>query len=150
MTFIPRSLATILGLALLSGPALGQPAGFTPPEDIFVEASLTDGGIALSTDAITLTRGDYYRLNLACVASEAGEPEFNFAAGRLARDSHLRVLTVDTIEVYLQGLSFRALQCEGPGTVKFSFYPMRAGDYVIEVTDETDETVTASFTVTVE
>ncbi|MCR9086962.1 MAG: hypothetical protein NXH97_09490 [Rhodobacteraceae bacterium] len=150
MTSIKRFTPLLFGLATLAGPALAQPAGFTPPEDVFVEASLTEGGIALSTQAVTLTRGDYYRLNLACVASEAGEPEFNFDAGRLARDSHLRVLTVDTIEVYLQGLSFRALQCEGVGTVKFSFYPMRAGEYVIEVTDEADEDVTASFTVTVE
>lgn len=150
MTFAQKSIPLIFGLATMAGSVVAQPAGFTPPEDLFVEASLTDSGIALSNETLTLTLGGYYRLNLSCVASDAGEPEFNFDAGRLARDSHLRVLTVDTIEVYLQGLSFRALQCEGVGTVKFSFYPMRAGDYVIEVTDETDEEVSASFTVTVE
>ena len=91
-----------LGLTVLASPVLAQPAGVTPPEDVFVEASPTDGGIALSTEAISLNRGVYYRLNIVCAASAAGTPEFSFDAGRLARDAHLRVLTVDTIEVYLQ------------------------------------------------
>ena len=54
---------------------------------------------------------------------------------------------MDTIEVYVQGLSFRALQCEGEGAVKFSFYPIRAGTYDINVSNED---VGNSFSVTVE
>lgn len=142
----------VAGIALSFMAATGafaQPAGVTPPEDIFIEAHRADGAIALSTQSVSLSRGGYYRLNFACLP-EGGEPEFSFDVARLVRDSHLRVLTVDNIEVYLQGLSFRAIQCEGEGSVRFSFYPMRPGTYEIEVTDEEDEEVSASVVVTVE
>ena len=137
-------LATATATALTA-----QPAGVTPPEDVFIEVSRADGSISLSTDAVSLARGAYYRLNFVCLP-EGGEPEFNFDVARLVRDSHLRVLTVENIEVYLQGLSFRAIQCEGPGSARFSFYPMRSGTYQIEITDEEDDSISASVTVSVD
>ena len=37
------------------------------------------------------------------------------------------------IELYLQGQTFRAIQCDEAGAARFSFYPMAKGDYEIEV-----------------
>lgn len=146
---VRAALAALALLASASAPS-AQPAGGTPPEDIQVEVSRSQAGIALSTGAITLKKGGYYRLNLACVAGEGGDPAFSFDASSLLRDAHLRILTVDAIEVYLQGLSFRAIQCEGAGAVSFSFYPMRAGDYAVAVVDQTDAAAPAALRVTVE
>ncbi|MEM9127022.1 MAG: hypothetical protein AAGB28_14635 [Pseudomonadota bacterium] len=90
-----RSIALLSTLITgVASAALGQPAGVTPPEDVFVEASLSADGIALSTDAVTLTRGGYYRLHLTCVSSDQGEPDFSFATDPLVRNSHLRVQPV--------------------------------------------------------
>ena len=132
--------------SLACSPVLSQPSG-GPPTDVFVEAHLSEHGVVLSPKSLELARGAYYRLNLVCRASEHGDPYFTFETEPLVRNSHLRVLTVDTIEVYVQGLSFRALQCEGEGAVKFSFYPIRAGTYDINVSNEN---VGNSFSVTVE
>ncbi|NDW05976.1 hypothetical protein [Jiella pacifica] len=137
-------------LAMAPAPLAAQPAGGTPPEDIAITVSRSADGIALSEDAITLAVGKYYRLGFACTSSDAGDPSFSFDTTPLLRDVHLRVLTVDAIEVYLQGLSFRALQCEGAGSVRFSFYPMRAGNYAVPITDQTDDAVKTSLRVTVE
>lgn len=106
------ALAALALLASASAPT-AQPVGGTPPEDIHVEVSRSQAGIALSSAAITLQKGDYYRLNLACVAGERGDPAFSFDASSLLRDAHLRIVTVDTIEVYLQGLSFRRSSARG-------------------------------------
>ena len=136
-------------LSLAPAPLAAQPAG-GPPKDIAITVSRSADGIALSDDAITLAVGKYYRLGFSCVASEAGDPAISFDTSPLLRDVHLRILTVDAIEVYLQGLSFRALQCEGAGSVRFSFYPMRAGDYEVTIADQTDDAVRSSLRVTVE
>lgn len=133
-------------LGWVGGPTLAQPSG-GPPKDVFVEAQLSAEGIALSPATIQLDRGAYYRLNLVCLPSDQGDPNFTFETDPLVRNAHLRVLTVDNIEVYVQGLSFRALQCEGEGAVKFSFYPLRAGTYEIHVSDEN---LSGSFFVNVE
>ena len=140
------ALSALLVFAAVSH---AQPTG-GPPRDIDVEAKATAEGIVLSPATITLARGDYYRLNLACRPNDGAEPSFAFDLADFVRDLHLRVLTVDTIEVYLQGLSFRALQCEGAGKVSFSFYPMRPGAYDVNVSDQTETLDQAVLAITVE
>ncbi|MAU96589.1 MAG: hypothetical protein CMP81_11975 [Fulvimarina sp.] len=67
------ALAALALLASASAPT-AQPVGGTPPEDIHVEVSRSQAGIALSTAAITLQKGGYYRLNLACLLVRAAIP----------------------------------------------------------------------------
>ncbi|RFC63525.1 hypothetical protein DYI37_10930 [Fulvimarina endophytica] len=149
MAFVrPIALALTAHLALVSA-GHAQPTG-GPPSDVDIQASATPEGIVLSPATIELTRGEYYRLNLACRPDQDGDPSLAFDLADFVRDLHLRVLTVDTIEVYLQGLSFRALQCEGEGKVSFSFYPMRAGDYEVQVTDQTEALEPAALSISVE
>ncbi len=142
--WIAGFLFVVLGSA--GAPTLAQPSG-GPPKDVFVEARLSANGIALSPAEIQLDRGAYYRLNLVCHASDQGDPNFTFETDPLVRNAHLRVLTVENIEVYVQGLSFRALQCEGEGAVKFSFYPLRSGTYEINVSNDEES---SSFSLIVE
>lgn len=137
--------AALLALTCLAAPAL---AG--PPEDVMIEARPDAAGVALSQEAATLKTGGYYRLNFACMAGEEGDPLLQIDPSALLRDAHLRILTVGSIEIYLQGQSFRAIQCDGAGAVRFSFHPMRAGDYVIPVTDQTGSAAAAALRVRVE
>ena len=40
------------------------------------------------------------------------------------------------IEFYMQGLTFRAIECDDRGSARFSFHPMRKGVYPVIVTDK--------------
>ncbi len=137
--------AVLLGL-VLSASAVAQTR--TPPSDIFVDAVLNDKSLMISQKEITLTRTEYYRLNFSC-DSDVSDIELNFDVAKLVQDSHVRILTVDNIQVYLQGLHFRALQCEGKGSVKFSFYPMRSGTYKINISDEDNDVAPQTITINV-
>lgn len=54
------------------------------------------------------------------------------------KNSHLRVVSVGDIEIYMQGLSFHAIQCDEAGAARFSFHPMRTGVYEIYVSEHSD------------
>ena len=46
---------------------------------------------------------------------------------------HLRILTINGIEVHLQGMSFRAIELDEKGEASFTFTPIRPGDYPVYV-----------------
>ena len=51
----------------------------------------------------------------------------------LLANSHLRVVSVGDIEIHLQGLTFRAIECDEAGSARFSFVPIRPGSYDLYV-----------------
>jgi hypothetical protein len=65
-------------------------------------------------------------------------------------DIHLRVVSVQDIEIYMQGSTFRAIECDEEGAARFSFHPMRRGSYEIEVRDHLDPPQRAIVQVVVE
>src|SRR5690606_31541593 len=53
----------------------------------------------------------------------------------LLANSHLRVVSVADVEIYMQGMTFRAIECDEAGSARFSLHPMRAGEYELYVRD---------------
>ena len=142
------ALVLMVMMVLASVEAVAQQERFSPPEDVYIEVSKSEKGLVVSKTELSLKKGEYYRLNLIC-KDIAEETELSFDLDRLVTNSHVRVLTVEGIQVYLQGRHFRSVQCEGPGSVKFSFYPMRNGNYEVEIEEEDSEN-TASLSIVVE
>ena len=132
----------VMGLMLLSVSAQTQQSGvIAPPSpvDIFLEASTgPDGQVALSASEFKLVTSRYYRINFVCPDVKGDFRGLQFKATRLVANSHIRVFSVGNIELYLQGQSFRAIQCDEAGSARFSFIPMRKGVYNIDVTDHSD------------
>lgn len=120
--------ATVIGLVATAAPAqVGGNLAQFPPVDIALDIhENAEGKPELSTTQISLTTGEYYRLNV----TSDGETDWRFEAPELLSNAHLRVMTVnDGIEVQLQGLMFRAFEFDEPGKVSFSFVPIRPGNY---------------------
>ena len=95
-----------------------------PPLDIHLEIATGSDGPVLSTTAFDLVTGEYYRLN---VTSDGVEP-WRLEVDELLRNSHLRLVTINGIEVHLQALPFRAIEFDVAGTAQFSFTPIRTGE----------------------
>lgn len=102
-----------------------------PPLDIHLEIATGPGGPVLSTTDLELITGEYYRLN---VASDGLEP-WRLEVAELLRNSHLRLVTINGIEVHLQALAFRAIEFDVGGTAQFSFTPIRTGAFEFTVGD---------------
>ena len=124
------------GLALALGAAAAQAqvggnlaAG--PPLDIHLEIATGPDGPLLSTAEFDLVTGEYYRLN---VTSDGAEP-WRLEVDDLLRNSHLRIVTINGIEVHLQALAFRAIEFDVGGTTQFSFTPIRTGAFEFTVGD---------------
>ncbi len=151
-------LATVLAgtlavLALPIGASAQQGSGSVgsgAPEDIILEVTPgADGALALSQDEFRLAWGGYYRFNLVCpVATTQNEAGIAFWAPELLENAHVRILsisdtqggylTVPEINVHLQGMTFRMIECEGlDHTIRFSFHPMRRGAYPFTLLDDT-------------
>ena len=125
--------------------------GSSPPFDLTVEVTTgPNGEPMLSQNEFLLAQGGYYRLNLECpdVAPEA--QGFHFEAPDLLANSHLRVVSVGDIEIYMQGMSFRAIQCDEAGSARFSFHPMRSGVYEMHIHNIEDRSQEASALLVVE
>lgn len=141
-------VCAIFALGLAASPATGiaQEAGqesgvigSPPPEDITLEVTTGgDGEPILSQDQFDLALGGYYRFNFVCPDAQDDSTGFHFEATDLVANSHIRVLSVGDIEFYMQGLSFRAIECDEAGSARFSFHPMRAGVYDLYVRDHSD------------
>ena len=123
-----------------------------PPLDIHLEISSGPDGPVLSTAEIELVTGEYYRLN---VTSDGAEP-WRLVVDDLLRSSHLRLVTINGIEVHLQAMAFRAIEFDVGGTAQFSFTPIRTGAFGFIVGDvpsvqrrraDGGRTVTGTFTV---
>ena len=142
-------------LALAAGVASAQVGGNLaagPPLDIHLEIATGPDGPVLSAAEFELVTGEYYRLN---VASDGVEP-WRLEVDDLLRNSHLRLVTINGIEVHLQALAFRAIEFDVGGTVQFSFTPIRTGAFEFTVGDvpsvrnrreDGGRTVTGTFTV---
>jgi hypothetical protein len=102
-----------------------------PPLDIHLEIMTGPDGPALSTTAFDLVTGEYYRLN---VTSDGTEP-WRLEVDELLRSSHLRIVTINGIEVHLQAQTFRAIEFDVGGTAQFSFTPIRTGAFEFTVGD---------------
>ncbi|MDD2869810.1 hypothetical protein [Neomegalonema sp.] len=124
------------------GWAASAPAGVIavgPPQDVELRVSTGPEGEPVSeTTAIDLKMGGYYRLNFICTDAADDTAGFRFESPKLLSNAHLRVLSVDDIEIHMQGLSFHALECDEPGAVRFSFHPMRKGEYEFTVKNQDD------------
>ena len=137
----PTIVACLL-LLLASAQAQEQEPGVIappPPADIFLEVTTgPNGEPVLSTDEFQLVTGGYYRFNFVCPDAQDDATGFHFEATDLLANSHLRVYSVGDIELYLQGMSFRAIECDEAGAARFSFHPMRRGVYDLYVRDHSD------------
>jgi|TARA_Y100000310_G_scaffold323221_1_gene383288 hypothetical protein len=131
-----------VGLVLLSVSAQTQQSGvIAPPPPVDIHLEVTTGPMGqpiLSAKEFELLTGGYYRLNFSCPDVKGGSSGFQFEATRLVANSHIRVFSVGNIELYLQGQTFRAIQCDEAGSARFSFHPMRKGIYDVNVTDHSD------------
>ena len=85
-----------------------------PPLDIHLEIASGPDGPRLSTGTFDLVTGEYYRLN---VTSDGDEP-WRLEIDDLLRSSHLRIVTINGIEVHLQAQTFRAIECGGPRSLR--------------------------------
>ncbi|MGR3793213.1 hypothetical protein [Vannielia sp. SX4] len=138
-----KHLIVTTALAALPGGAIaqqtsGEVGGF-PPEDIEIVVKTGEGGAPeVSATEFTLALGGYYRFNFTCPDAKDDETGFHFESEGLMTNAHIRVVSVGDMEIYMQGLGFRALECDEPGTVKFSFHPMRAGTYDFIVRDHSE------------
>jgi len=137
-----HTVIAIMGLILLSLSAQAQQSGVIAPPpavDLFLEVTTgPKGEPVLSESEFKLVAGGYYRFNFVCPDVKDDERGFQFRATRLVANSHIRVFSVGNIELYLQGQTFRAIQCDEAGSARFSFHPMRKGVYEIDVADHSD------------
>lgn len=132
-----RTLRVVVALGswlVATGPALAQVGGnFSAGPPVDLELDITSGpeGPRLSAHEVELVTGEYYRLNV----SSDSEEDWRLDVDPLLRNSHLRLVTIAGIEVHLQGLSFRVIEFDVPGTAQFSFVPIRPGTHEFTVSD---------------
>ena len=131
-TLVVASCAAALALAAATARAqVGGNLAAGPPLDIHLEIATTPDGPSLSAAELDLVTGEYYRLN---VTSDGVEP-WRLEVDDLLRNSHLRIVTINGIEVHLQAMAFRAIEFDVAGTTQFSFTPIRTGTFEFTVGD---------------
>jgi hypothetical protein len=131
-TLVVASCAAALALAAATARAqVGGNLAAGPPLDIHLEIATGPDGPLLSTTGFDLVTGEYYRLN---VTSDGVEP-WRLEVDDLLRNSHLRLVTINGIEVHLQAMAFRAIEFDVAGTTQFSFTPIRTGTFEFTVGD---------------
>tara|TARA_Y100000588_G_C14240230_1_gene919007 strand:- start:1941 stop:2393 length:453 start_codon:yes stop_codon:yes gene_type:complete len=102
-----------------------------PPVELALNIATMSGEPTISVSQFELVTGEYYRLNV----TSDGDETWRFEADELLQNSHLRVVTINEIEVHLQSLAFRAIEFDVAGTAQFSFAPVRPGTYTFSVGD---------------
>lgn len=131
-----KFVAAVLITGSMSLPALPEPA---PLEEIFLEVAVSeDGTPEISQHEFKLSTGKYYRFNFVCTEAGGESGGFQFESVPLLSNSHLRIVSVGNQEIHMQGLNFHALQCDESGTIRFSFYPVRAGAFEFLVQDHAE------------
>jgi hypothetical protein len=101
-----------------------------PPQEIELEITETaDGRPVLSRTQFKLVTGEYYRLTV----TSTGQTDWRLELPDLLQNSHLRVVTINGIEVHLQSMVFRAIEFDQPGRASFSFTPIAPGSYAFTV-----------------
>ncbi len=124
--------------AQAQAPAAPPPAPGTlvlgPPKDMTLEVKTApDGAPILSATEFKIALGGYYRFNFTCTDAKDDQTGFHLEINDLLANSHLRIISINQMEVYLQGQTFRAIECDLAGTARISFHPMRRGTYDIYV-----------------
>ena len=109
------------------------------PKDIFLEVKTAPNGAPiLSAQEFRLVLGSYYRFNFVCPDAKSDDTGFHLEVNDLLANSHLRLVSVNQIEIYLQGQTFRAIEGDIAGTARISFNPVRKGVYDIYVRNHDD------------
>lgn len=122
------ALVAAAGIAML--PAAAQAEGdLAGPPSTPIELNIIGNVPELSQDTIELETGVYYRL----IITSDGVEEFMFQAESLLRNSHIRLVVINDIEIHMQGMLFRGIEFDDAGTVWFSFVVLRPGDYEFTV-----------------
>ncbi|MDP3739772.1 MAG: hypothetical protein Q8R02_20460 [Hyphomonadaceae bacterium] len=125
LVFIAVLFATPAALAQVGGNLAAY-----PPVDIGLDIKTSaDGAPVLSKTEFKLVTGEYYRFT---VKSDGGKV-WRVEVPDLLQNSHLRVVTINDVEVHLQSLMFRALEFDKAGTASFAFTPIRPGIYQLYV-----------------
>lgn len=123
----------LLTLCLLSSATFAQVGGSLiqfPPLDLELQITETaEGRPVLDVTEFRLVTGEYYRLNV----TSTGQTDWRLELADLLQNSHLRVVTINGIEVHLQAMAFRAIEFDQPGTASFSFTPIAPGTYSFTV-----------------
>ena len=137
MKAVWQTMVAALGLVTLPTSSHAQVGGNLaagPPIDIFVEISTNPNGEpVLSKEEFKLITGEYYRFNIDCPDVADDLAGWRVEVTDLLASSHLRVVSVGDIEIHLQGLTFRAIECDEIGSARFSFVPIRPGAYDLYV-----------------
>ncbi len=122
--------ALALAMAGASHAQVGGNLAALPAVDIGLEITTRpDGAPTLSKSEFKLVTGEYYRLTL----KSDGEKVWRVEVPDLLQNSHLRVVTINDVEVHLQSLTFRALEFDEAGSASFAFTPIRPGRYQLYV-----------------
>ena len=137
MKALSQTTATALVLVMLPALTHAQVGGNLaagPPVDIFLEITTgPNGEPVLSAREFKLITGGYYRFNINCPDVANDLVGWRVEVTDLLSNSHLRVVSVGDIEIHLQGLTFRAIECDEIGSARFSFVPIRPGTYDLYV-----------------
>lgn len=129
-----KPLVPFLALVIATRPVgataqVGGNLAAPPAVEIYLEITTGPDGPMIALSEFELVTGEYYRMNV----TSDGRADWRLEVDALLENSHLRLLTIDGIEVHLQGMSFRAIEFDTAGTVQFSFVPIRPGTYRFSV-----------------
>lgn len=99
-----------------------------------IDLAITGGNHAVSTDAIDIETGKYYRL----VITSDGGAEVLFTAPDLFNNIWLNQIVVAGAEIKMWGTGFKGVEVgeEGPNEVTITFVAIKPGDYEFFVTGE--------------
>lgn len=132
-----RAMQTFLGTATIALgftvlPAQAQDDGNLRAgrrSELQLSITTTPNGPVVSPDTFELITGKYYRLNI----TSEGDPDWRLELPDLLQNSHLRLVTINGIEIHLQGMVFRAIEFDQPGKASLTFTPVRPGTYKFTV-----------------
>jgi hypothetical protein len=126
------ALAAVCAFAVASaGAQVGGNLAALPAVDIHIDiVTGKDGAPVLSKTDFDLITGEYYRINF----KSDGKKDWRVELPDLLQNSHLRVVTINDVEVHLQGLTFRAIEFDAkPNSASFTLTPIKPGDYQLYV-----------------
>ena len=125
-------VAAVVAAALAMAPGLALAEGnFVAPPSEPLQLDITGNVPELSQTTFEIETGVYYRLTI----TSDGVEEFMFAAPDLLRNSHIRLVVINDIEVHLQGLTFHGIEFNAGGAASVSFVVLRPGEYGFTVGD---------------
>ena len=127
-------VGAVVDAALALVPALAQAEGnFVAPPSEPLQLDITGNAPELSQTTFEIETGVYYRLTI----TSDGVEEFMFSAPDLLRNTHVRLVVINDIEVHLQGLTFHGIEFDDGGAASVSFVVLRPGEYGFTVGDAT-------------